>query len=129
MDTIEQPTNRKKALRILIVEDHPVSRNLVNDILNNPKYSCDAANNGTNALKLSKENRYDVILMDLKLPDIDGIEVVKQIRKTDSSSFIIAVTAYPKSETEKKCYEAGFNDFVTKPFNIDELLTKIDNHL
>ena len=114
-------------IRILIVEDHTESKFLLEDLLLDAKYKYDAASNGTIALHLLKENKYDVVLMDILLPDINGIDVIKDFRSEDSDTYVIAITAYASTDMKHTCMAAGFNEFISKPFSIDELFEKIEN--
>ena len=114
-------------LKILIVEDHTASKFILEDLLMDAKFKYDTASNGTIALHLLKENKYDVVLMDILLPDINGIDVVKSFRTFDSETYVIAITAYASQDMKQICLSSGFNDFMSKPFGIDNLLRKLKN--
>ncbi|MCG8697534.1 MAG: response regulator [Bacteroidales bacterium] len=116
-------TNRPK--RILIVEDHEVSLELLEDLLTPPEFECHAAPDGITAIRKLKENEYDIVIMDILLPDINGLEIVREFRKTNTDSYVIAISAYPRSETEATCIEAGCNEFIGKPYDIEALLLKL----
>lgn len=117
---------KKKQLKVLIVEDHNVSLILMKDLLADTNYACDLACNGNMAEKMLKKHKYDIILMDLLLPDINGVEIIKNFRSVNNETFVIAVTAFPKIEMEKACISAGFDEYISKPFNIEELYEKME---
>ena len=83
------------------------------------------ANNGVEVLEHLAKINFDVILMDIQMPDLDGYEATKEIRKTNTKIPIIAMTAGGIKEDIKKCYDVGMNDVVIKPFEPRELIYKI----
>lgn len=133
---IEQvPSERKQAVlsesfasqfpfQILIAEDILMNQKLIIWVLNKLGYQPDLANNGIEVLEMMKTKTYDVILMDLQMPEMDGLEATRIIRKTyGDRPFIVALTANAMAEDRDNCMAAGMNDYITKPINL-ELLTK-----
>ncbi len=120
-----------KGIRVLLVEDNQFNQmvavdtlqELVNDIL------IDVAENGKEALLMLDKNDYDVILMDIQMPVMDGFETTKQIRKTFTSpknhTAIVAMTANVTKEEVDRCFEAGMDAYIAKPFVPQDLLNKI----
>jgi two-component system, sensor histidine kinase and response regulator len=123
--------NRKK--RILIVEDNDINRNTLKEILQKKEYTVDAAVYSEEAFKMYEENRPDLILMDIQLPGMSGIEITKLIReqekKEDKYTPIIALTAYVYSEDADRILNSGFDDFIGKPIQFTKLFEKIDKYL
>jgi PAS domain S-box-containing protein len=111
--------------KILVVEDDSVSRLYFRQILNHHSGELFFAETGKEALHLFETQNPDVILMDLGLPDMNGLEVVRKIRETDNNVFIIAQTAYAMAEDKQKAIEAGCNDFVAKPVKSAVLMKKL----
>ena len=111
--------------KILVVEDDMVSRLYFKQILANHAAQLFFAETGKEALHYFETHDPDVILMDIGLPDIDGLEIVRRIRKTNKKVIIIAQTAFAMSDDKQKALEAGCNDFITKPLKIDLLFKKI----
>jgi len=115
----EATPSQKKKNSILIVEDQPVAAEVIKKILVDLSCNVDIAINGSNALVLIKQNYYDLILMDIGLPDIDGYEITKKIRLHESSGShkvpIIALTAHVDVTSKKLCLTAGMNAIFTKP--------------
>lgn len=110
---------------ILVVEDNKINQMITRKILESKKFSCDVANNGLEAVEAVKSTNYDLILMDIHMPIMDGKEATKNIRSFDPEIPIIALTAVTLSESEKDFYEIGFDDIIPKPFKIEEFFEKI----
>ncbi|MCP5462189.1 MAG: response regulator [bacterium] len=112
-----------KGLHILVVEDNPTNQKLITLILENFGCSTDLAENGREAIEKIQMNHYDVILMDIQMPEMNGFEATWRIRnKLKNSTSIIALTANAMNEDENKCFKAGMNDYLRKP--IDAALLK-----
>lgn len=117
--------NEMKALanlKVLVAEDNPVNMLVVSKILEKWKLIVTKANNGQEAVNLVLENTYDIILMDLQMPIMDGITAIKIIREKNIHTPIIALTA-----TIDNVAKIGINDTVQKPFLPEDLYTKILN--
>jgi signal transduction histidine kinase/CheY-like chemotaxis protein len=120
---------KQETLKVLLAEDNPINQFLVQTILEQFDIDVDTAENGKVAIEMLKKNTYDVVLMDLKMPEMDGLETSKYIRTQftapKSTIPIILITADATSSNMKQYNEHGINDFVTKPFNQSELINKI----
>jgi len=120
-------------IKILYAEDNPVNQRVTQLLLQKIGIECEIANNGQEAIEMYKTNQFDLILMDMQMPEVDGIESAKQIRKIEQNNgvenpvFIVAVTANTFSEDKQKCFNAGMNDFMSKPFKEAELKRIIKN--
>jgi PAS domain S-box-containing protein len=119
---------------VLVVEDHRPNQLLIQTFLLNWFHGCkiDIANNGLEALKAVDMKKYDIILMDLQMPEMDGFEATKAIRKSNkpySNIPIIAVTAHALKHETDKCIECGMDDFITKPIDPEILKEKIEKIL
>lgn len=114
--------------RILIVEDDGPIRNLISTALQTNKYKYDVSVNGTTALLALSTHHYDVVLLDLGLPDKDGIEIIKQFR-TFSMIPIIVISARTNEEDKIQALDAGADDYLTKPFSVVELLARVRSTL
>jgi DNA-binding response OmpR family regulator len=113
------------AARILIVDDEPDTCANLSDILTDLDYQVDTANDGFAALELIKQNSYDIALLDLRMPGMDGLELYRRIRETSAGTVAIVVTAYASSDTAKSVLAAGASKIVPKPVNIGSLLNLI----
>lgn len=113
---------------ILVVEDDHSVRNLVSTTLQTHGYQFDAMINGESALLAMTSHHYDIILLDLGLPDQDGIDIIKTVR-TFSVIPIIVLSARSSNEDKIAALDAGADDYLTKPFNIDELLARVRSTL
>lgn len=109
---------------ILIVDDNELNREVAIDFLSPHGYQVDEAKDGAEAVELVKQNDYDVVLMDIMMPIMDGVEATKQIRAMkgfEEPPKIIAVTAKKLAGNAGLWAGAGFNDFIAKPFDQDDL--------
>ncbi len=111
--------------RVLIVEDNKVNQMITKKILQGKGFICDVANDGLEALNMVRENEFDLVLMDIHMPVMDGKESTQEIRKFNREIPIIALTAVALKETEKELYTLGFDDIIPKPFKVDEFFVTI----
>jgi CheY-like chemotaxis protein len=118
-----------KHTRVLLAEDNDLNRKVTLAMLKHLGYRADTVLNGIDVLLALKHKRYDLILMNVGLPVMDGLEATRQIRKLfRNGPKIIAVTAYALPGMKQKCLEAGMDDFITKPVRIDELGAVLRNY-
>ncbi len=111
--------------KLLLVEDDEALRFIVRDNLEQNNYEVEVAENGEIALKLFKQNSFDLIVLDVMLPKIDGFQVAETIRKTDQQVPIIFLTARSMTEDKITGLTIGGDDYIPKPFSMEELLLKI----
>jgi len=113
--------------KILLVEDNPTNQLVAKEMLKVMGLDVDLANNGVEAVSKSSSNSYDAILMDIQMPDMDGIQATRRIRALPEKDLvpIIAMTAAAMETDKKACHEVGMNDFVSKPIDIDNLATAL----
>lgn len=114
---------------ILIVEDEHINFRYLQEILKKTQAEILRAENGLEAIEIAKEKEIDLILMDIKLPVMDGYEATRQIREFNPNVPIIAQTAYVMSGEEEKTREAGCNDYLTKPLRIKTVLDTLAKYL
>jgi len=106
---------------ILIAEDNFINQEIILGLLENSNILIDIAENGEEAVKLHKKNSYNLILMDIQMPIMDGYEAAKIIRESDRNIPIIAITASAMKEDVEKSLEAGMNDHLNKPIDVNKL--------
>ena len=120
--------NQKPNGLVLIVEDNPVNNNMMADFLSFHGFNILAALDAQKGLDLAETENPDIILMDIQMPGINGLEVIRRIRGKGgrgASIPIIALTALAMSEDRQRCLDAGANDYVAKPVDYPVLLEKI----
>lgn len=115
--------------KILVVEDNKINQMITRKILEKNKVICDVADNGTIAISKVENNHFDLILMDIHMPGISGIEATREIRKFNESIPIIALTAVTLEESLDEFYLNGFNDIIPKPYKTEEFFQKINKYL
>ena len=117
--------------RLLLAEDNPVNALIAEKILSNWGAEIDHAIDGQEAVEKWRQGNHDLILMDLRMPKLTGIEAVKVIRAEEkgASMPIIALTASAMLEQQNEIFKVGMDEYVSKPFNPQELLNKILKHV
>ncbi|HET7235244.1 MAG TPA: PAS domain S-box protein [Actinomycetota bacterium] len=114
----------RRPLRILVVEDNAVNQQLALLLLEKIGYRADVAANGVEALEALERQTYDVLLMDVEMPEMDGLEATRQIHQRwarERRPHIVAVTAKAMQGEREQCLQAGMDDYLTKPIRVDEL--------
>ncbi|WP_207682014.1 PAS domain S-box protein [Desulfonema magnum] len=119
-------------IRILLVEDNRLNQKVALAMMKKLGLSADLASNGTEAIKAIRTTSYDLVLMDIQMPEMDGIEATKKIRNSELEARnipIIAMTANVMKGDRERCLEAGMNDYISKPIDPDELLSAVEKQL
>ena len=111
--------------RILIIDDEPLMRISISDALKGDGYHAAETASGKEGIALVKDGSFDIVITDLRLPDLDGIEVLKSCKRASPDTFVILITAYGAVETAVEAMKYGAYDYITKPFSMDELLLMI----
>lgn len=118
--------------RVLVAEDSSVIQNLTKKVLQFQNYEIESAKNGEEVLKVVKEKKYDVILMDIGMPKIDGMECTRQIRAMDdkekSNIPIIAISGNAKNYSEEEFKRVGINEYIPKPLDFDHLVEMVKKY-
>jgi CheY-like chemotaxis protein len=117
--------------RILLAEDDESNRKVTSLMLRRLGYRVDAVTNGKEVLLALKHQPYDIILMNLRMPEIDGFEATRMIRERCPKTVqpaIIALTAYILPNSKERCLEAGMNDFIAKPVKMNDLAAILSKH-
>jgi two-component system sensor histidine kinase/response regulator len=123
---------RFESMRILLVEDNPINQKTAAAMLRKAGFPVDVADDGLRALQAFDRGRYDIILMDIQMPEMDGYETTRAIRRREGSdrhSVIIAMTAHAMKGDRERCLEAGMDDYLAKPINPDDVLRVIGKWL
>ncbi|MEZ4864160.1 MAG: response regulator [Caldilineaceae bacterium] len=121
----------RRPLNILLVEDNSINQKVALRILERLGYRADLADSGVKAVEAVRRQHYDVILMDIHMPEMDGLEATRHILKErlrGRAPYIVALTAASMPEDEDKCVEAGMNDFLTKPVRAADLLSVLERY-
>lgn len=118
-------------MKLLLVEDNLLNQKVVMFNLKRYDYDITAVTNGLDAMEAVKNNRFDLILMDIMLPEMNGFEVTEKIRSFENEQGltpvpIVALTANTLDNDREKCISIGMNEYLSKPFTADQLLEKIE---
>ncbi len=122
----EAPHREVPALDILVAEDNAVNRKLVARILHDLGHSARLVSSGRQCLEAMRESDYDMIFTDLQMPELDGYEMTRQLRREGNTIWITALTAEAMPDDAAKCLEAGMNDYVAKPFTKEMIRAAIE---
>ncbi|MBL9140820.1 MAG: response regulator [Phycisphaerae bacterium] len=124
------PTDSARPLRILLAEDNPVNQRVAIRTLERRGHSVAVANDGREAIAAMKAETFDVVLMDVQMPTMDGFEATAAIREAEKASGahvpIVALTAHAMKGDRERCIAAGMDDYVSKPLRVDNLFETID---
>jgi diguanylate cyclase (GGDEF)-like protein len=108
-------------LNILIVDDEEDIRLLLKEVLSFPEYNVWTARGGLEAINMMKEADFNIVITDIRMPEVDGVEVARKFKEANSDTTIIAMTGYASTQSALAVLEEGAYDYITKPFNIDEV--------
>ncbi len=120
-------TKKNEAFRILIVDDNREIRTILEEYLKEEGYVAEGAGDGEKALAKHAETPYDLIITDLNMPGMTGIELIKEIAKSGGTTEFIIITGYASLDTAIEAVKAGAYDYLVKPFRIEELKVVIKN--
>ncbi|MFM2036784.1 MAG: hypothetical protein RL459_2049 [Pseudomonadota bacterium] len=123
MQTKPDPSTSTRPARLLVAEDNPAQQMVASELLTLMGHTVDVAENGQKAVHLARQTAYDLILMDVYMPDMDGLEATRQLRVQGGLSGdvrIVAISANISEADKTACKQAGMNDFLGKPFHVDE---------
>ncbi|MBN1822037.1 MAG: response regulator [Prolixibacteraceae bacterium] len=115
--------------KILVVEDDQDIRELLVETLKRSDFEVDTAENGKTGLEKFRKQKYDLILTDIRMPVMDGLKMLKKIKKEDSRMPIVVITAYPSVDSAVECLVEGADDYLVKPIKFDDLNVKIQKAL
>ena len=127
-NSLEQDINALQGKRILVAEDNFINQEIILGLLENSKIEIDIAEDGEEAIELHKNNQYNLILMDIQMPVLDGYAAAEEIRKIDKDIPIIAVTASAMKEDVEMSLKVGMNDHLNKPIDVHKLYEILLRH-
>ncbi len=127
--TVSKNEPKDQNLKALIVDDNKLNLLVADKILSSENFDCTTIDNGFDAIELSKNNQYDVILMDINMPKLNGIGTTKRIREFDRKTPVIALTAVDVTQLNKQIIQSGLNDYLLKPYNKSQLLEIINKYI
>ncbi|MFN8579258.1 MAG: response regulator, partial [Candidatus Sericytochromatia bacterium] len=120
--------NIRRDIKILVVEDNKINQKVAVKTLKNLGYESDIADNGIEAINKINDKKYDLVFMDMQMPEMNGIEATIEIRKSNESLIIIALTANAMNEDKELCLVSGMNDYISKPLKIEEIKNIISKY-
>jgi two-component system cell cycle response regulator DivK len=114
---------------LLIVEDEDHNYTYIHEILKRTSVGMIRAETGMEAVNLFREHKIDMVLMDIKLPDVDGYITTREMKKLNPDIPVIAQTAYAMVQEREKCLQAGCDDYISKPFDPDKLIRLVERYI
>jgi two-component system, NtrC family, response regulator PilR len=117
------------ALRVLVVDDEPSLRDMLRIVLRRDGYDVVVARNGKEALEVLQRGSVDLLLSDIRMPDVTGVDVLRAAKDVNRDIVAIMMTAFASTDTAVEALRLGANDYFTKPFDMDELRLKVRHHL
>ncbi|MFD2562414.1 response regulator [Aquimarina rubra] len=127
-DTITETIGSEKR-KALVVDDNKLNLLVADKILSKENFVCTTIDNGFDAIELARDNSYDIILMDINMPKLNGIGTTKRIREFDDKTPIIALTAVDVTQLNRQIIRAGLNDYILKPYDKNVLLEMIHKYV
>lgn len=124
-DTELYTADETNLMKILVVEDEQKVASFIRDGLQAEQYAVDVAYDGVAGIRLAEQNDYDVIVLDIMMPKVDGITALKKIREHQIATPVLMLTAKAELAPKLESFEAGADDYLTKPFHFEELLARI----
>jgi len=129
LDALEEKINNLQGIKILVAEDNKMNQMVLEMLLEESRLELSFADDGAIAVSMYREGDYDLILMDLQMPNLDGYEATKEIRKFDSDVPIIALSANVMQEDTNRAIESGMNNHLAKPIEVEKLYTFLLEYL
>ena len=120
---------KKIPRHMLVVDDEKSMRDLLKECLNEYGYEVTCAVNGQDALHIYKQGHFDIVLSDLSMEPMDGLELLNRIKEINPDVIFIMITGYPSIKSSIEAMKKGAKDYITKPFKIDEIKMKIERAL
>ncbi len=108
-------------ISILLAEDNIINQKVTQTMFKNLGYEIDIAKNGNECVEMAAKKNYDIIFMDIMMPEKDGLEATEEIRKSGNKTYIVALTANAREEDKEKAYKKGMNDYLSKPVRIEDI--------
>ena len=134
MNQVKKDNNRKilpvwQGKVLLIVEDEDHNYTYIHEIMKRTRVTMIRAETGEDAIQLFRDNEVDLVLMDIKLPDMDGYKATREVKKLKADIPVIAQTAYAMVQEREKCLQAGCDDYISKPYDPDMLISLVGKYL
>jgi two-component system response regulator PilR (NtrC family) len=116
----------KKLGRVMVVDDEENIREVLSNYLESMNYEVDTAEDGQDALNKFSKGDFDLIISDLLMPNVDGLELLKRVRNIDKEVIFLMITGYPSIETAVDAIKKGAYDYITKPFHMEDVKLRIE---
>ena len=115
--------------KILVVDDEPAIRELISEVLKIADYDFNTVDDGVEALNMIRKEKYDLIILDVNLPKLDGFAVLEKVRESAPTQPIIMISARTEKDDVTHGLRLGADDYIRKPFSVEELLLRVENRL
>lgn len=115
--------------KILVVDDNMHNRYIARFLLEHAGYDIDEAESGEQAVEISKSRQFDLVLMDIQMPGMDGIEAMRRMREQGVTTTVVALTAKAMHGDREKILEQGCDGYISKPFRVEEFVKQVETYL
>ena len=110
-----------RTIRLLVVDDEVIVGKRLKQIFDKMGYEVEVRTDGASAMELMEQKKFDIVITDLKMDGMDGMEVLSRVRELNPATKVIIITGYAQLETSQQAFREGVFDFIAKPFRLDEL--------
>lgn len=124
-----EPNGIASKIRILVVDDNEDIREILAIMLSQTGYGCDSARNGAEALQKVSQSKFDAVVTDIEMPEMDGITLTRQLSQDTSHLPVMVMTGHSDDDYKEIALRAGAREFVNKPFDVPDLITKLHRML
>ena len=124
-----EASSYESRVNVLVVDDNELMREVLTSLLSKRGHQCESASNGKEALKKAVQRRFDVVVTDLEMPEMDGLTLIGELNRCDFKIPVMVMTGRPEEDYRDRAMRSGASDYLRKPFDLSEFMTRFCNLL